>query len=45
MEAKSDEIVNIFSKASPQDKARIISGLIEIDPANATKYQGIMNKN
>jgi hypothetical protein len=45
MEAKSDEIVNIFSKASPQDKARIISGLIEIDPANASKYQGIMNKN
>lgn len=45
MDAKSDEIVNIFSKASPQDKARIISSLIEIDPSNAGKYQGIMSKN
>ncbi len=45
MEAKSDEIVNIFSKAAPQDKARIITSLIEIDPANAGKYQNMMNKN
>lgn len=45
MDAKSDEIVNIYSKAAPQDKARIISSLIEIDPANAGKYQAIMNKN
>ncbi|MEI6695276.1 MAG: DUF4835 family protein [Bacteroidota bacterium] len=45
MDAKSDEIVNIFSKASPQDKAKIINNLIEIDPANASKYQGILNKN
>ncbi len=45
MDAKSDEIVNIFSKASPQDKARLITSLIEIDPANAGKYQGLMNKN
>jgi len=45
MEAKSDELVNIFSKAAPQDKARIISTLIEIDPSNAGKYQNLMNKN
>lgn len=45
MDAKSDEIVKIFSKAAPQDKARVISTLIEIDPANASKYQAIMNNN
>lgn len=45
MDAKSDEIVNVFSKAAPQDKARIIGTLIEIDPSNASKYQGIMNTN
>jgi len=45
MEAKSDELVNIFSKAPPQDKARIITSLIEIDPANAGKYQNMMNRN
>ncbi|MBL0342623.1 MAG: DUF4835 family protein [Bacteroidetes bacterium] len=42
---KADEIVNIFSSAFPEIKTRMLNTLNEIDPANGTKYQGIMNKN
>ncbi|MCX6231704.1 MAG: DUF4835 family protein [Bacteroidetes bacterium] len=45
MGAKSDEIINIFSKAAQQDKVKVINNLIEVDPANASKYQGMLNKN
>lgn len=45
MGAKSDEIINIFSKAAQQDKVKVINNLIEIDPANASKYQGMLNRN
>ena len=38
-DAKSDEIVNIYSEAFPNEKARIINTLIEIDPSNSSKYQ------
>ena len=40
-DAKSDEIVNIYSGAFPNEQARIIKTLIEIDPANSSKYQSI----
>ncbi len=40
-DAKSDEIINIYSEAFPNEQARIIKTLIEIDPANSTKYQAI----
>ncbi|MEO5570099.1 MAG: DUF4835 family protein [Bacteroidia bacterium] len=40
--AKADEIVNIFSQAFPDVKARILNTLNEIDPANGSKYQQIM---
>ena len=40
-DAKSDEIVNIYSGAFPNEKARVIKTLIEIDPANSSKYQSI----
>ncbi len=42
---KADEIVNIFSDAFPETKVKVVNVLNEIDPANGTKYQAIMNKN
>ncbi len=45
MEAKSDEMINIFKKASPQDKSRVVNSLVEIDPANTGKYQSILSTN
>jgi hypothetical protein len=42
LEAKSDELVNVFSQASPMDKTKVVNILNEIDPANAGKYQKIM---
>jgi hypothetical protein len=42
---KADEIVNIFSGAFPDVKPRVLNTLNELDPANGTKYQTIMNKN
>ena len=40
-DAKTDEIVNIYSGAFTNEQARIIKTLIEIDPSNSTKYQSI----
>lgn len=40
--AKSDEIINIYSEANPSDKQRVVNIMREIDPANASKYQQIM---
>ena len=39
---KADEIVNIYSKAYPDEKAKITNLLTEIDPAHTSKYQQIM---
>ncbi|MBC7695168.1 MAG: DUF4835 family protein [Burkholderiales bacterium] len=36
--AKSDEMVNIFSKGFPDEKAKIVETLTTVDPANSTKY-------
>ena len=36
--AKTDELVNIFSKGSPEEKTRIVEILTTVDPANSTKY-------
>jgi len=40
-DAKSDEIINIYSEAFPNEKARIAKTLIEIDPSNSNSYQAI----
>ena len=40
-DAKSDEIINIYSEAFPNEQARIIKTLVEIDPTNSTKYDAI----
>jgi len=45
LEAKSDELVNIFKKASNMDKTKVVNILKEIDPANASEYQKIMQSN
>jgi len=36
--AKSDEIINIFAGAFPDEKARILNLVNEIDPTNSNKY-------
>jgi len=43
-DAKSDEIVNIFSKGSTDEKSRIMTVLTECDPANSGKYEAIMQQ-
>ena len=40
-DAKSDEIPKIYSEAYPNEKARIIKTLVEIDPSHSSKYQAI----
>jgi len=45
MDAKSDEIINIFSGAFPEEKSRVVQILTEIDPANKAKYEKINSAN
>jgi hypothetical protein len=45
MEAKTDELINIFSESFPEEKSRVIQILTEIDPANKAKYQTISSSN
>ncbi len=45
MESKADELINIFSEAFPEEKSRVIQILVEIDPANKTKYEKITAAN
>jgi len=41
LDAKRDEIINIYSQAALMDKTKAINLLKEIDPANSSKYQQI----
>lgn len=41
-DAKSDEFVNIFSESFPEEKRRVTTILKEIDPANTSKYEKII---
>lgn len=41
MDARSDEFINIFSAAFPEEKSRVVQILTEIDPANKAKYEKI----
>lgn len=45
MDAKSDELINIFSPAFPEEKGRVVEILTEIDPANKAKYEKINSSN
>jgi hypothetical protein len=39
LDAKSDELINVFSAAFPEEKSRILAIMNEIDPANKAKYE------
>ena len=41
LEAKSDELVNIYTEAFPEEKSRVMQILTEIDPGNKNKYEKI----
>ena len=41
-DAKSDEFVNVFSEGSPSEKTKAMNLLMEIDPANTSKYETII---
>lgn len=41
-DSKADEIINIYSSASPSEKSRIVKLLKKIDPANTTRYEKIL---
>lgn len=45
IEAKSEELVNIFSESFPEEKSRVVEILTEIDPGNKSKYQKITAAN
>lgn len=45
MDAKSDELINIFTGAFPEEKSRVVQILTEIDPANKAKYEKINSAN
>jgi len=41
VEAKADEIINIFSQGTSDEKSRVTRIMSEIDPANSSKYNKI----
>ena len=41
-DAKSEELINIFSKASPTEKTTAVQLLYKSDPGNSSKYSKIM---
>lgn len=43
--AKNDELINLFSKALPNEKQNIIQMLSDADPGNSSKYQQISRNN
>ena len=45
LDSKSDELINIFSEAFPEEKSRVVQILTEIDPANKAKYEKITSAN
>jgi len=45
IEAKADELINVFSAAFPEEKSRVVQILTEIDPANKAKYEKINSAN
>lgn len=36
--AKRDEVINVFTKGSPEEKSKAVETLTTIDPANSNKY-------
>jgi len=44
IDAKSDEIINIYNEAFEPEKQRVYAILNEIDPSNAKKYEQLVKK-
>ena len=44
LDAKADEIVNIFKGAPQNEKTRVAGLMKEIDPANTNKYEQILQQ-
>lgn len=44
LEAKRDEIIQVFSEGSPTSKAEVVNILKELDPANGSRYQKILSQ-
>jgi len=44
LEAKRDEIIQVFSEGSPNTKTEVVNILKEIDPANGSRYQQILSR-
>ncbi len=42
LEAKTEEIINIFTEAFPEERSRVVEIMTEIDPANKSKYEEMM---
>ncbi len=45
LEAKRNEIIDLYSEGSAMEKNEAVNILSHIDPANSSKYQGILKKN
>ncbi|HOX73697.1 MAG TPA: DUF4835 family protein [Bacteroidales bacterium] len=45
VDAKSEELVNIFSESFPEERSRVVQIMTEIDPANKSKYEKITASN
>lgn len=41
-DAKSQELINIFSRASAEDRQKLVDLLLELDPLNAAKYRKLI---
>jgi hypothetical protein len=41
--AKTDEIVNIFSKSLPSEKTKVLETLTTVNPANTSKWNKIQS--
>lgn len=44
LEAKRDELIQVFSEGSPNAKTEVVNILKEIDPANGSRYQQILSR-
>jgi len=45
VDAKAEELVNIFSESFPEERSRVVQIMTEIDPANKNKYEKITASN
>ena len=45
VQAKSDEIVNIFKEATPSEKSEVVRLMKQLDPSNGSKYDAINKTN